>query len=73
MGTEIKRVKIIPEQTTAFIFSFLPSSRYLIIVLDTLIGTPEDVIVIKRPKTESVIWYNPSPSAPIRAINTLCK
>ena len=54
-GTETIRVKSIPEETTIPLFRLFPSSRFLIIVLETVIGIPDEVIVINSPRTERAI------------------
>ena len=55
MGTDSKRLNDIPEVTaenTEFLFS---AAEYLVIIRETVIGIPEDVIVSSSPKTVNAI------------------
>ena len=55
-GAAIAIVNNIPA-VTASLVAFLPvSARVLVISLETVIGIPDDVIVINKPKTEREIW-----------------
>ena len=63
-GTHSKKESSIPAEITPWTLSNLFSDLYFIIILETVIGIPDDVTVIKSPRTEREIWYKPSPSAP---------
>ena len=57
--TKIAEVTV--DCTACGLFSVL----YLVIILETVIGMPDDVTVRSRPNTVSAIWYTPIPSEPI--------
>ena len=51
-GREIKKVKIMPAEITFLAPTALPSARYFVISLETVMGVPDEVIVKSKAKTE---------------------
>ena len=56
IGIETARHKNIPALIVELTSNLLFSALYLVIILDTVIGIPDDVNVKSRPKIVSVIW-----------------
>ena len=56
---------LIPPLRDASAFSLWLCARYLVIILDTVIGVPEQDRVNISPKTDRATWNKPKPSVPI--------